>query len=557
MLKYPARTHTLAANLVCLLSLSLGVACGSSAGDSSASGGSASGGSANGGSGSGGGSGASVGSAGSGASVGSGGSAGSANGGSANGGSGSGGGYQGSGGANNGETGATSGGAAGAQAITENDWVETATQNTSTFGADVDTASYSQMRSSLAQGSWPPAPGVRVEEYVNYFRYDYPEATDTPFSVNFELAPSEFGAAGQELFRVGLKGKQVPLSERKPANLVFLVDVSGSMGAPNKLPLVQWSLQQLVKKLEPTDRLGIVVYAGRDAVLLEPTPVEDQGQVLDAIYSLTAGGGTNGAAGIQRAYRMAESAYRSNGINRVVLCTDGDFNVGLTGAPLVSEIEAYRAKGINLSVLGFGIGNNDSLMESLADHGDGNYAYIDTQNEALKVLGDNLVSTLQVIAKDVKIQVEFSADSVDRYRLIGYENRLLANEDFIDDTKDAGDMGAGHFVTSFYEIERHADATEGLMATVRLRYKKPTSAVSQELLFDFDLSAARASFSEASADFRFAAGVVEFAEILRGSKHSTGQRFEDVLSIVEATQGDDPLRAEFHGLVVRAQGISH
>ncbi len=548
MLKYPARTHTLAANLVCLLSLSLGVACSSSAGDSSASGGSASGGSANGGSGSGGGSGASVGS---------GGSAGSANGGSANGGSGSGGGYQGSGGANNGETGATSGGAAGAQAITENDWVETATQNTSTFGADVDTASYSQMRSSLAQGSWPPAPGVRVEEYVNYFRYDYPEATDTPFSVNFELAPSEFGAAGQELFRVGLKGKQVPLSERKPANLVFLVDVSGSMGAPNKLPLVQWSLQQLVKKLEPTDRLGIVVYAGRDAVLLEPTPVEDQSQVLDAIYSLTAGGGTNGAAGIQRAYRMAESAYRSNGINRVVLCTDGDFNVGLTGAPLVSEIEAYRAKGINLSVLGFGIGNNDSLMESLADHGDGNYAYIDTQNEALKVLGDNLVSTLQVIAKDVKIQVEFSADSVDRYRLIGYENRLLANEDFIDDTKDAGDMGAGHFVTSFYEIERHADATEGLMATVRLRYKEPTSAVSQELLFDFDLSAARASFSEASADFRFAAGVVEFAEILRGSKHSTGQRFEDVLSIVEATQGDDPLRAEFHGLVVRAQGISH
>ena len=548
MLKYPARTHTLAANLVCLLSLSLGVACSSSAGDSSASGGSASGGSANGGSGSGGGSGASVGS---------GGSAGSANGGSANGGSGSGGGYQGSGGANNGETGATSGGAAGAQAITENDWVETATQNTSTFGADVDTASYSQMRSSLAQGSWPPAPGVRVEEYVNYFRYDYPEATDTPFSVNFELAPSEFGAAGQELFRVGLKGKQVPLSERKPANLVFLVDVSGSMGAPNKLPLVQWSLQQLVKKLEPTDRLGIVVYAGRDAVLLEPTPVEDQSQVLDAIYSLTAGGGTNGAAGIQRAYRMAESAYRSNGINRVVLCTDGDFNVGLTGAPLVSEIEAYRAKGINLSVLGFGIGNNDSLMESLADHGDGNYAYIDTQNEALKVLGDNLVSTLQVIAKDVKIQVEFSADSVDRYRLIGYENRLLANEDFIDDTKDAGDMGAGHFVTSLYEIERHADATEGLMATVRLRYKEPTSAVSQELLFDFDLSAARASFSEASADFRFAAGVVEFAEILRGSKHSTGQRFEDVLSIVEATQGDDPLRAEFHGLVVRAQGISH
>lgn len=556
MLKNSYRSHQLGVSLICLLSLSLGVGCSSSSADSGK--GVASGGS-----------GASGGSAGSGSNGGTGGYGGSAGG--SNGGSGGGynaggsGGGGGSGGASNGGTSqgvggseAVSGGAAGApQEITENDWIETATEDTSTFGADVDTASYSQMRSSLAQGAWPTATGVRIEEYVNYFRYDYPEAEDAPFSVNFELAPSEFGAAGQELFRIGLKGKQVPLSERKPANLVFLVDVSGSMGAPNKLPLVQWSLKQLVKKLEPTDRLGIVVYAGRDAVLLEPTPVEDQSRVLDAIYQLKSGGGTNGAAGIERAYQMAESAYRANGINRVVLCTDGDFNVGLTGSALVSEIEDYRAKGINLSVLGFGINNNDSLMESLADHGDGNYAYIDTQNEALKVLGDNLVSTLQVIAKDVKIQVEFSTDSVDRYRLIGYENRLLRNEDFVDDTKDAGDMGAGHFVTSFYEIERHQGATDGRMATVRLRYKEPTSNTSQELLFDFDLSQARASFSEASADFRFAAGVAEFAEILRGSKHSTGQRFDDVLSIVQATQGDDRLRSEFHGLVVKAQGISH
>lgn len=439
----------------------------------------------------------------------------------------------------------------------ENDWVETADEDTSTFGADVDTGSYTTMRQSISAGQLPIASGVRVEEYTNYFRYDYPNPETEPFSVSFELAPSKFGEADQDMFRIGIHGKQVPLSERKPANLVFLVDVSGSMSAYNKLPLVQWSLRQLVSKLEPTDRLGIVVYAGQEAVVLEPTAVENKSEILDAINDMRSGGSTNGEAGIQKAYELAESAFRSDGINRVVLCTDGDFNVGLTGSALISKIDEYRLRGVTLSVLGFGMGANDATMEQLADHGNGNYALIDTQNEAARVLGENLVSTLQIIAKDVKIQVEFNKEIVSRYRLVGYENRKLANEDFTDDTKDAGDLGAGHFVTSFYELERDLNLAEGRMATVRLRYKEPTADTSQELTFDFDLGAARTSFDQASSDFRFAAGVVEFAEILRGSKHSQGQRFDEILQIVSATQGEDNLRKEFFGLVVQGSQLSH
>ncbi|MCA9643130.1 MAG: DUF3520 domain-containing protein, partial [Myxococcales bacterium] len=378
-----------------------------------------------------------------------------------------------------------------------------------------------------------------------------------PFSVSFELAPSQFGEAGQDLFRIGIKGKQVPPEERKPANLVFLIDASGSMAATNKLPLIQWSLRQLVKRLEPTDRLGIVVYAGDVRFEMQPTEVNDKSEILDQINRLQARGGTNGAAGIQTAYAMAESAFRANGVNRVVLCTDGDFNVGLTGDALISEIEEYRDKGVTLSVLGFGTSANDAFMEQLADHGNGNYALIDNQNEATRVLGEDLVSTLQVIAKDVKIQVEFNQDTVQRYRLIGYENRVLNNSDFTNDSVDSGDLGAGHFVTSFYELERDLSLSQGRMATVRLRYKEPEGDVSTELTFDFDLSAAANSFDEASSDFRFAAGVVEFAEILRGSKHSQGQRFDDILQIVSATQGEDNLRKEFFGLVVQGSQLSH
>ncbi|MGE0321501.1 MAG: von Willebrand factor type A domain-containing protein [Polyangiaceae bacterium] len=480
-----------------------------------------------------------------------------ANGGSGYGGTGGGYGTGGSGGGY-GSAGTAQGGAAGSVAVPqENDWIETAVEDTSTFGADVDTGSYTSMRQSISGGSLPDPLGVRVEEYTNYFRYQYPEPTTDPFSVSFEMAPSKFGEANQDLFRIGIKGKQVPPEERKPANLVFLIDASGSMSATNKLPLIQWSLRQLVKRLEPTDRLGIVVYAGDVRFEMQPTEVSDKSEILDQINRLEARGGTNGAAGIQTAYAMAESAYRSNGINRVVLCTDGDFNVGLTGNALISEIEEYRDKGVTLSVLGFGNSANDAFMEQLADHGNGNYALIDNQNEAMHVLGDNLVSTLQVIAKDVKIQVEFNQDTVQRYRLIGYENRVLDNSDFTNDAVDSGDLGAGHFVTSFYELERDRSLSQGRMATVRLRYKEPDGDVSQELTFDFDLAAAANSFDAASSDFRFAAGVVEFAEILRGSKHSQGQRFDDVLQIVSATQGEDNLRKEFYGLVVQGSQLSH
>ncbi len=479
----------------------------------------------------------------------------------ANGGSyGTGGGYYGSGGGGGyyGTGGSGVGGQAGAPAVPdENDWVETAVEDTSTFGADVDTGSYTAMRQSITAGSLPDASGVRIEEYTNYFRYAYPEPTTDPFSVSFELAPSKFGEADQDLFRIGIKGKQVPPEERKPANLVFLIDASGSMSATNKLPLVKWSLRQLVKRLEPTDRLGIVVYAGDVRFEMQPTQVSEKSDILDQINRLEPRGGTNGAAGIQTAYAMAESAFRSNGINRVVLCTDGDFNVGLTGDALISEVEDYRDRGVTLSVLGFGMGSNDPFMEQLADHGNGNYALIDTQNEAMHVLGDNLVGTLQVIAKDVKIQVEFNQDVVQRYRLVGYENRVLGNDQFSDDTVDSGDLGAGHFVTSFYELERDLNLSEGRMATVRLRYKEPDEDVSKELTFDFDLASAIGSFDAASSDFRFAAGVVEFAEILRGSKHSQGQRFDDIIQIVNATQGEDNLRKEFYGLVVQGSQLSH
>ncbi|MCA9628017.1 MAG: von Willebrand factor type A domain-containing protein, partial [Myxococcales bacterium] len=295
------------------------------------------------------------------------------------GGSGANGGSFGAGGGGGYGTGGTGSGgyAGGTPALEENDWVETSVENTSTFGADVDTGSYTAMRQSITAGSLPDPLSVRVEEYTNYFRYAYPEPTADPFSVSFELAPSKFGEADQDLFRIGIKGKQVPPEERKPANLVFLIDASGSMGATNKLPLVKWSLRQLVKRLEPTDRLGIVVYAGTVRFEMQPTEVQKKSEILDQIDRLEARGGTNGAAGIQTAYGMAESAFRSNGVNRVVLCTDGDFNVGLTGDALIDEIEAYRAKGITLSVLGFGTSANDAFMEQLADHGDGNYALID------------------------------------------------------------------------------------------------------------------------------------------------------------------------------------
>lgn len=442
----------------------------------------------------------------------------------------------------------------------ENDWVDTAKEATSTFGVDVDTASYSIMRRDLAQGRLPAQNTVRPEEFTNYFSYAYPQPEGAhPFSITVDGAPSKFGE-GLHLLRIGLQGKTVHEQERKPANLVFLVDVSGSMDQPNKLPLVKYTLKQLVKRLAPTDTLAIVTYAGSEAVLLQPLAVTNKATILDAIDGLTSAGGTNGEGGIRKAYELAERAKVQGGINRVVLCTDGDFNVGATGEALVKLVEAERDKGVTLTTLGFGQGNyNDKDMQELADRGNGNYAFIDTPGEANRALGEKLVSTLQVIAKDVKIQVSFDAATVTRYRLVGYENRVMANDDFADDTKDSGELGAGHSVTAFYEVEL-AKPAEGAglgpkLADVKLRYKQPEGDLSTELAVPFATDALAAAFDSASSDLRFAAGVVEYAEILRHSKHSQGARFDDVLATLRATAGAEKDRLELIPLVEKAKPL--
>jgi Ca-activated chloride channel family protein len=344
------------------------------------------------------------------------------------------------------------------------------------------------------------------------------------------------------------------------ANLVFLIDVSGSMNAAGKLPLVQFSLMTLINTLQPTDTIGIVVYAGHDAVLLEPTAVSERGVLLSAIQNLSAGGSTYGEGGIRRAYDLAQQHFRPGGINRVILCTDGDFNVGLTGDALLRMIERFRRRDITLTVLGFGREANDRDMEQLADRGNGSYAFIDTRNEALRVLERDLSGTLQVIAQDVKVQVIFNPEVVERFRLIGYENRVLAHQDFENDAVDAAEIGSGQFVTAFleYELREGVDPTQDDrdLATVRLRYKRPRGAQSIERRFQVPLREQRSRFDDASAAFRFSAAVVEFGEILRHSTHSEGARFNEIVQIAEqANWSQSPDAMEFVELVRLAQGL--
>ena len=443
-----------------------------------------------------------------------------------------------------------------------NPWVDVAQESTSTFSADVDTGSYTLTRRSLMEGVLPQSSSVRIEEFINYFSYDdVGEDTALPFSVDLEAAPSAFADADDiQLLRIGIQADSIPLAERDPANLVFLLDVSGSMSAPDKLGLVQYAMNQLVDTLSPDDTIGIVVYAGAEGVVLSPTAVSDKSVILDALEQLSAGGSTNGEAGIRAAYQMAEEAFRSDGINRVILCSDGDMNVGLTGNALIELIEEFREKDIFLTTLGVGMGNyQDDLMEQLADHGNGNYAYIDSPNEALRVLGENLVSTLQVVAKDVKIQVHFDPKSVERWRLIGYENRVLNNEDFENDDVDAGDIGAGHSVTALYELDLTDNPSGGNLARVLMRYKEPTSDESTE--HDWILSAEDRSdsFAQSSPSLRMSAAVAEFGEILRGSEHSIGSRFDDVFNIAETAieEGDVAvIEEEFLGLISIAKELS-
>jgi Ca-activated chloride channel family protein len=463
--------------------------------------------------------------------------------------------------------------------IDENPFREVARAPLSTFSVDVDTASYSNTRRFINDGQLPPRDAVRVEELINYFSYDYPQPAGTaPFSVTAEVGECPWNRANR-LVHIGLQGRRVQTENLPPANLVFLVDVSGSMNDPRKLPLLKSALAVLAEQLTARDRVALVVYAGTSGLALPSTPGDRRSEILNAVNRLEAGGSTNGGEGIQLAYRVAQENFIRGGTNRVVLATDGDFNVGVTNeSELVRLIEEKRRGGVSLSVLGFGTGNlNDSTMEKLADKGDGNYAYIDTSAEARKALGEQVAGTLVTIAKDVKIQVEFNPRLVAGYRLIGYENRLLRSEDFNDDAKDAGEIGAGHTVTALYEIVpagRKVNATgvdklkyqtpvapsagahSDEMLTVKLRYKEPAGRESK--LLSVGVADRGAALFETSENFRFSAAVAAFGMLLRGSQHKGDIDFDEVLQMARASTGTDlrGYRREFLRLAESARTLA-
>ena len=463
--------------------------------------------------------------------------------------------------------------------IEDNPFLAVSQNPLSTFSIDVDTASYANVRRFLlAQNMLPPPDAVRIEELVNYFRYDY----EPPI----ERRPVRRAGRGRRcpwapkhrLARIALKGQEIDLDKRPLTNLVFLLDVSGSMNEPNKLPLVKEAMRLLVEQLGENDRVAIVVYASAEGLALPSTSGDHKEEILSAIDQLEAGGSTAGGAGIQLAYKVAAEHFIKGGINRVILCTDGDFNVGVSDEGSLSRLIEQKAKtGVFLSVLGFGTGNyKDAKMESLADHGNGNYAYIDSLEEARKVLVEQIGGTLVTIAKDVKIQVEFNPAQVQAYRLIGYENRMLRTEDFNDDTKDAGEIGAGHTVTALYEIVppgveidlpdvrplKYQDqiafdsenADEELM-NVALRYKEPDGDTSQ--LIEMPVKDEGKDFAESDDDTRFAAAVAAFGMILRDSPYKGTANLDAVLELAGSSIGDDPegYRREFLQMVGQAKEL--
>jgi Ca-activated chloride channel family protein len=411
----------------------------------------------------------------------------------------------------------------------------------STFSIDVDTASYSSVRRSLNEGRLPQADAVRIEELVNYFDYDYvPPSDDAPFSVTAEVGDCPWNPE-HELVHVGLQGKTIAPEVLPPRNLVFLVDVSGSMQGRDKLPLVKHSLLQLAQTLRAEDRISLVVYAGAAGVVLPPTPGNDAEAIRAALLRLEAGGSTNGAEGIEAAYAQARAAFMKEGVNRVILASDGDFNVGVSSHDaLVKMIEKQRRSGVELSVLGYGMGARDHTMEQLADKGNGNYAYIDGPEEAHKVLVEEAGGTLVTIAKDVKIQVELDPARVLSYRLVGYENRRLAHEDFADDSKDAGEIGAGHSVTALYEVVPRPEvaAADAPWMTVQLRYKQPKG--DDSTLLRLPVVAEPRELSSTSDDFRFSAAVASYGMLLAGSEHRGKATWVSTQQLAQAALGEDP-----------------
>lgn len=444
----------------------------------------------------------------------------------------------------------------------------------STFSIDVDTGSYANVRRFLNDGDLPPPHAVRIEELINYFDYDYSLPTDgKPFAVHSEVMDSPW-KTDAKLIKIGIKAKDFALKELRPANLVFLLDVSGSMDSPNKLPLVQKTLEILTERLRPEDKVTIITYSGDERVVLEPTSGADKSTILKAIADLKAGGSTAGEQGIRRAYAEAEKAFIKNGINRILLATDGDFNVGITDFDTLKGLIAEKRKtGISLTTLGYGTGNyNEHLMEQAADAGDGNYSYIDSEQEAKKVLHRQLSSTLATVAQDVKIQVEFNPATVKEYRLVGYENRMLNQEDFNNDKVDAGDIGAGHTVTALYEIvptgkqgwleESRYQAPKTVSgslneyAFVKLRYKNPNESKSH--LLSFPIAKQSVELNNASRDSRWAVAVAAYGQQLQGDKYNGNMTWQNIHDLASNASRPDEFgeRAELVKLVDTAWKLS-
>lgn len=455
--------------------------------------------------------------------------------------------------------------------IKENSFVAVAQQPVTTFSADVDRAAYANVRRIIGYGQIPPKDAVRIEEMVNYFDYDYPtpeEGSASPLRVSPELAPAPWNP-NHLLLRIGLQAKKIDLAKAPPSNIVFLIDVSGSMDEENKLPLLKSSFKMLLGQLRPDDKIAIVTYANGTKVALPSTSVKDKEKIIKVLDNLYASGGTSGGRGIQLAYEQAQKSFIKNGNNRIILATDGDFNIGINNTTdLEKFIEKQRESGIYMSVLGFGIGNyRDDMAETIADKGNGNYAYIDNITEAKKVLVNELSGTLFAVAKDVKLQLEFNPKYVKEYKLIGYENRMLANEDFTNDKKDAGEIGAGHTVTALYELvpsdgkvaqslryqsqELNEKGKGNELGFLKIRYKDPKVKDAKSVEITEPLVFNKKALKETSADYRFAASVAEFGILLRDNSNKANATYDQVIELAEGAIGKDPegYRKEFVRLV--------
>ena len=443
-------------------------------------------------------------------------------------------------------------------AIQEHDFIDARKEATTTFAIDVDRASYSNVRRMLSRNQMPPADAVRLEEMVNYFTYSYPQPSGSdPFSITAEVSGCPWDPT-HRLMRVGIQGRNLDEWKMAPNNLVFLLDVSGSMSPPDRLPLLQSAFRLLVDKLRAEDTVSIVVYAGQAGLVLPPTSGADKSTILASLNQLHSGGSTAGGQGIELAYKVAKDNFKADGNNRVILATDGDFNVGLSSVEDLGRfIEEKRKTGVFLTTIGVGDDNyRDSVLETLADKGNGNYSYLDSMDEAKKVFERELTGTLVTIAKDVKVQIAFDPTRVASYRQLGYEDRALQNKDFTDDTKDAGELGAGHSVTALYEIAPVANAPHGELASIKLRYKEPNGETSK-LVAASAVDTGTSAYA-ASADMQFAAAVAEFAMLLRKSPHKGTSSFADVAALGRASRGVDldGTREEMLRLVETSRALS-